>query len=253
MSTPHAPRKGSLAYVPTKHSKEQIVSCIKTKPEPGLAYRYYVKTGMIRRKVQGSVLGLSVLEQIPLCKEAIVYYNNNNQRTTKDKAVRANILVRLNYSQLSHPRKDKKQQKATRKEIPYYGTLDDAENLDVNLSKEFTTVDVIGITKGKGFTGPVKRKGIKLQVHKANGKRRHAGALGTREPGKLSFRTPLAGQMGHARRTILNLHCVGSTDQKLHFPHYGWTRKKLLLIKGAVSGPIKGTVAVRSAIRCIGQ
>ena len=69
-------------------------------------------------------------------------------------------------------------------------------------------VDAIGVTKGKGTQGPVKRFGIKILHRKARKGRRRVGSLGAWNPASVTYRTPSAGQMGFHRRTILNLKVV---------------------------------------------
>lgn len=103
-------------------------------------------------------------------------------------------------------------------------------------------VDVIGTTKGSGFTGVMKRHGFGGQPasHGTERKHRSPGSigghanLGTGRNIKKGKR--MAGHMGHVRRTSRNQELV-RVDKENH----------LLLVKGSVPGPNGGYVVVRQA------
>lgn len=120
-------------------------------------------------------------------------------------------------------------------------------------------VDVVSVTKGKGFQGPVKRFGIALQRPKATGKRRHAGTLGQWHPGYILYTAPRAGQMGYHKRTEINKRVlkIGENMDEVNpaggFPHYGFVKNNYILIKGSVPGPVKRLVRFRLGMRgCAG-
>jgi len=101
-------------------------------------------------------------------------------------------------------------------------------------------VDVIGVSKGKGFQGVVRRYGF-------GGGRKTHGSKFHREPGSTgqstyphkSFKNiKMPGRMGRERVTVLNLRVV-KVD----------TEKQLVLIRGAVPGINKGLVVVRAAVK----
>jgi large subunit ribosomal protein L3 len=102
-------------------------------------------------------------------------------------------------------------------------------------------VDVVGVSKGKGFSGVMKRHGFGglgggHGVHK---KHRSPGAIGAcATPSRVFKGMRMAGQMGNQRTTVLNLEVVQSDAER-----------GLLLIKGAVPGPNGGLVMVRSAVK----
>jgi large subunit ribosomal protein L3 len=102
-------------------------------------------------------------------------------------------------------------------------------------------VDVIGVTKGKGFAGPIKRHhfhGLSAS-HGTERKHRSPGAIGAcATPARVFKGTRMAGHLGHARVTTLNLRIIKSDPER-----------NLLLIRGAVPGPRGGLLMVRSAIR----
>jgi large subunit ribosomal protein L3 len=102
-------------------------------------------------------------------------------------------------------------------------------------------VDVTGISKGKGFTGHMKRHNFKGQgaSHGTHKKHRAPGAIGAcATPSRVFKGMKMAGQHGDARVTTLNLEVVE-----------GDAERGLLLVKGAVPGPSGGLVFVRNAVK----
>ncbi len=115
-------------------------------------------------------------------------------------------------------------------------------------------IDVIAVTKGKGFQGPVKRWGIKLLSHKARKSRRKPGALGPWKPTATRYTVPLAGQTGFHRRTIYHVKILDikkpeDFDHPLSFRRYGMLRNQFLFLKGSVPGPAKRLIKMRFTVR----
>ncbi len=119
-------------------------------------------------------------------------------------------------------------------------------------------VDVIGVTKGKGWQGPVKRFGVSKQRRKATGKIRHVGTLGPWHPPYVMYTVPMAGQMGFHRRTQRNIRILKTVIkneenfkkelEKLNkggFKHYGIIKSNFLVLKGSVQGPPKRFLLLR--------
>ena len=114
------------------------------------------------------------------------------------------------------------------------------QQLTVELFKEIRRVDVIGVTKGKGFQGTVKLH------HFSRGPVTH-GSMNVRQPGSIGASsspsrvypgTRMAAHMGDDRHTELNLRVL-RVDAPRH----------LLIVGGAVPGPAGGYVLVRPSIR----
>ena len=104
-------------------------------------------------------------------------------------------------------------------------------------------VDVIGVTKGKGFSGAMKRHGFKglSASHGTQKKHRSPGSIGgCATPARVFRGTRMAGQMGNVRVTTLNLKVIKVDPER-----------NLMLVRGAVPGPRGGLVMVRTAIRVI--
>ncbi len=112
--------------------------------------------------------------------------------------------------------------------------------LDVNLFKPGDRVDVIGTSKGRGFTGPIKRHGSTPgpNTHGSMYHRRPGSMSGSSDPSRVYKLKPLAGRMGAARVTALNLRVV-KTDPE----------RNLLFIRGSVPGAANGYVIVRQTVK----
>jgi large subunit ribosomal protein L3 len=113
------------------------------------------------------------------------------------------------------------------------------QKLNVTIFSAGDLVDVSGVSKGKGHAGVVKRH------HFAGGKKTHGqsdrlrrpGASGaTTTPGRVLRGLRMAGQMGNARATVLNLEVVQVDAER-----------NLLAVKGAVPGAKNGLLFVRRA------
>jgi len=117
-------------------------------------------------------------------------------------------------------------------------------------------VDVRGLTKGKGFTGPTKRFGLSLRANKSEKGRRGPGSIGPWHPARITFRTPRAGQMGMFARVSLNqkLVATGKISEKninpiSGFNRYGNIKTSYAIIKGSVQGPPKRQVLITPSFR----
>ncbi|MCR8453540.1 MAG: 50S ribosomal protein L3 [Crenarchaeota archaeon] len=71
-----------------------------------------------------------------------------------------------------------------------------------------TFVDVIGVTKGKGFASVIKRFGVKLLPEKFKKGHRKVGSLGPWTPARIMWTVPRPGQLGFFRRTEFNKQIV---------------------------------------------
>jgi len=121
--------------------------------------------------------------------------------------------------------------------------------------KEGQFVDVVAVTKGKGFQGPVKRWGVRILQHKARKTKRGVATLGPWHPARVLYTVPRAGQMGYHQRTeynkrILKIGKDGSeVTPKGGFIRYGLVRGEYLLLHGSVPGPAKRLIRLRYPAR----
>ena len=114
------------------------------------------------------------------------------------------------------------------------------EALDVTRFKAGQYVDVIGVSKGKGFQGPMKKHNFHGQgaAHGSKTHRRN-GAIGERStPGRIYKNHGMAGHMGDEKVTVQNLRVV----QVREADH-------VLLVSGAAPGATGSYVVVRTAIK----
>jgi len=119
-----------------------------------------------------------------------------------------------------------------------------------------TLVDTRAVTRGFGTSGPVKRFGISLKSHKSEKGRRRPGSLAPWHPARVTFRAPMAGQLGFQTRVSYNnlILDVGKISEKNinkngGFDHYGVIKTKYLILKGSVPGPKKRGIVLTTALR----
>ena len=113
----------------------------------------------------------------------------------------------------------------------------DVVNVDVFQVGDF--VDCIGITKGQGFEGVVKRHHFRGgdATHGAKGWHRRGGAIGQRLfPGTVMRGMKMPGHMGQVQRTVQNLQIIQVRKED-----------NLLLIRGSMPGSEGDYVVVREA------
>lgn len=132
---------------------------------------------------------------------------------------------------------------------------------DVKISdfvREGNMVDVVSITKAKGFQGVTKRWGPKLNMHKNSKHRRMIGTLGPKRPGYVRWTVPQAGQIGFHQRTEYNKRVLkigqngADVTPKGGFLHYGIVRNDYVVLHGTVPGITKRVVRLREPVRVAG-
>ena len=102
-------------------------------------------------------------------------------------------------------------------------------------------VDVTGLTKGHGYTGVIKRwnQHRLKETHGVGPVHREVGSMGANSsPSRVFKNKHMAGQYGHENVTVQNLEIV-KVD----------VARNALLIKGAVPGPVKGIVTIRTSVK----
>ena len=111
--------------------------------------------------------------------------------------------------------------------------------IEADVFKNGDTVDVTGISKGKGFQGVIKRwnQSRGPETHGSTYHRR-VGSLGTMRPMRVLKGKKLPGHMGHEQITIQNLMIV-DVDME----------NKCILVSGNVPGPKNSFVFIREAIK----
>ena len=121
--------------------------------------------------------------------------------------------------------------------------------------KEGQYIDVIAVSTGKGFQGPVKRWGITILQHKGRKTKRGVATLGPWKPTRVMYSVPRAGQMGFHQRTEYNKRIlkIGADGKEITpkggFIRYGIIRGAYMLIEGSIPGTEKRPIRLRYPAR----
>lgn len=110
------------------------------------------------------------------------------------------------------------------------------QKVDVGLFQKGDKVDVIGISKGKGFAGVVKRHHFSggPKTHGQSDRHRHPGSIGsTTTPGRVLKGRRMAGHLGNAQATVQRQDVLQADPAR-----------NLLLVRGAVPGSRQGLLLV---------
>ena len=101
-------------------------------------------------------------------------------------------------------------------------------------------VDVSGVSKGKGFQGTIKRWNASRGPMSHGSKfHRAPGSMGAASDPSRTFKNKrMPGHMGAKNTTVLNLEVVKIMPEK-----------NIILIKGGILGPNKGTVVIRNSVK----
>lgn len=121
------------------------------------------------------------------------------------------------------------------------GEIAVGQEIAVSVFEAGQKVDVTGISKGKGFAGPVKRHNFHMQdaTHGNSLSHRAHGSTGQNQtPGRVFKGKKMAGQLGNVRRTTQSLEVVRIDEQR-----------NLILVKGAVPGAPGSDVIVSPAVK----
>jgi large subunit ribosomal protein L3 len=115
------------------------------------------------------------------------------------------------------------------------------QELDASVLVAGERVDAIAVSRGKGFTGGMKRHNFKGQgaSHGNHKKHRSPGSIGAcATPARVFKGMKMAGRMGGQQVTTLNLEVVQADPER-----------GLVLVKGAVPGPRGGVVLLRDTVK----
>jgi large subunit ribosomal protein L3e len=135
-------------------------------------------------------------------------------------------------------------------------------------------IDVIGVTKGKGFKGVTSRWHTRKLQRKTHKGLRKVACIGAWHPSRVSFSVARAGQKGYHHRTEMNKkiyriglggikdgkpvkNTSGSTEQDITeksitpmggFVHYGEVNNDFVMIRGCCMGPKKRVITLRKSL-----
>ncbi|HZK42976.1 MAG TPA: 50S ribosomal protein L3 [Syntrophomonadaceae bacterium] len=113
------------------------------------------------------------------------------------------------------------------------------QEISAEIFQEGDVIDVVGTSKGKGFTGVVKRHNFS-KGYMSHGSRFHRGpgSLGAKGPARIFKGKKLPGRMGGERVTVQCLKVVKV-----------YSDRNIILIKGAIPGPKKGLVIIKDSVK----
>merc|ERR1711990_545115 len=131
-------------------------------------------------------------------------------------------------------------------------------------------VDTMGITRGKGTTGVIKRFGVNRLPRKTHRGLRKVACIGAWHPSAVKWTVARTGNDGYFHRTQMNQKiyrvgagAIGGVDNNAStendpdvknitpmggFPHYGEVKEDFLLIKGGIMGPRKRQITIRKSL-----
>jgi large subunit ribosomal protein L3 len=209
------------------------------------------KLGMTQIFVEGEKIPVTVVELGP---------NTVVQKKTKDSKDGYNS-VQLGFDDKEHKKVDKalaghfkrvdQKPKWILRELRIeddnkIGEFSVGQEIKADVFKEGEFIDVVGVSKGKGYQGVMKRhnmKGNRQATHGTHEYRRHIGSIGCRTtPGEVHKGKRMPGQMGNVRKTIQNVMVAKILLDK-----------NVMLVRGSVPGPENGYVMVFQAKKKLGK
>ena len=208
-----------------------------------------MKKGIIGKKLgmtqifdaKGNVIPVTLIEAGPCAvaqKKTVETDGYNALQLAFEDAKKKNV----NKAQLGHFEKAGISPKRHLKEF----RLDDCSAYEagsvvtVDTFAEGEKVDITGITKGRGYSGCVKRWGhhILRMTHGTGPIHRQPGSMGVIDPARIFKNKKMPGQYGNEQVTILNLVAVKIDAEK-----------NLIAVKGAVPGAKGGIVFIRDSVK----
>jgi large subunit ribosomal protein L3 len=256
-------RQGSLTY-----GKEIVVSMtvLETPPMLACALRAYKKS------YEGlQTFGEAWMEKPPKDFERIISVPEKFSTEESLKKIEGNLdeIADLRVLLATQPRNAKRPKKAPdlvevkigggsiKDRFEFGKKLLGNEVKASDVVKEGQAFDAVGITKGKGIQGPVKRWGIRRKIHKARKTVRQVGSIGGWTPHYVMYSVPRAGQMGFHQRTEYNklIMKVGNNGSEITpkggFLRYGVINSDYVAVKGSVPGTRNRLILLRHSARVI--
>lgn len=137
--------------------------------------------------------------------------------------------------------------------LEYAKTILGKELSATDILKNGELVDVVAVTKGKGFQGVIKRYGVKLESHKTDKKRRGVASIGPDKPRRVHWTVAMPGQMGYHNRYDYNKFIIkigkGGLKTKSGFLNYGQISDDYIILRGSLPGAAKRLVRMRLAVK----
>ena len=191
---------------------------------------------------KGKVIPVTVIEAGP-CVVVQIKTEENDGYSSVQLGFQDIKERKLTKPQMGHVKKVGVQAKKYLKEF----RLDDPSSLSVgdelkaDLFAEGDKVDVTGISRGKGFSGVIKRHGASRTAtsHGGGPVHRHAGSMGAgSDPARIFKGKMGAGQMGAEQVTVQNLDVVKVDPER-----------NMIAVRGAIPGPKGGVVFLKNTVK----
>ncbi len=242
-STEHSLTKGKNIAIP--------VTILECPPMKIFSVRFY-KNGIVKTEIISSGLDKELKRKLKIPKE----YSKKIEDVKEEDFDDVRIIA---YSQV---KKTKIKKTPDLIEIGLSGTKEekfsyvkDKIGKEILIDEVFANselVDSRGLTKGKGLQGPVKRYGIQLKSHKSEKGQRRPGSIGPWHPARVTFRVPMAGQLGMFSRVVYNNKIVeiGKAEDKFKgIKNYGDIVTYYVALNGSIQGPAKRQIVLTKALR----
>jgi large subunit ribosomal protein L3 len=244
-NTPDSMTKGKKIIIPLT-----ILECPKTKI---FSVRFY-KNGKVSKEILAKNLDKELKKVIKIPKKELSHEHLEHADKYDDVRVIIYSLVKSTGIKKT----------PDLSEVDLVGNLEEKLNfIKTNLHKEISALDTFekgklidlrGLTKGKGLQGPVKRFGITLKSHKSEKGQRRPGSLGPWHPARVTFRAPMAGQLGMFTRVVYNnkivdLGNVEKNQNLKNIKNFGNIRTDYILVRGSVPGPSKRQLLITPSFR----
>lgn len=206
--------------------------------------------GMIGKKVgmtqifdeQGNVVPVTVIEAGP-CYVTQIRNDERDGYMAVQLGYGETKPQRLSKGQLGHLQKQNLPALKYLREFRVKGDgvadVEEGAEIKVDVFEQGELVDVIGISKGRGFAGTIKRHNFNRQpkTHGQSDRERAPGSIGMcAAPGRTFKGMRMSGRMGNDRVTMQNLEVVVIDAEK-----------NLLAVRGSVPGAKGGIVMIRPA------
>ncbi len=207
-----------------------------------------MKKGMIGKKIgmtqifdeNGNVIPVTVIEVGPcvVAQKKTVEKDGYNALQLGYKEVKAKHMTKAEIGHFE------KAGVAYKKHLKEFRLDDCSANVgDVITVDTFAVgekVDVTGMTKGRGYTGAIKRWNLHMlgKTHGIGPIHRQSGSMGVIDPARIFKNKKMAGQYGNEQVTVLNLKIVKIDSEK-----------NLIAIKGAIPGAKDGIVFIRDSVK----
>jgi large subunit ribosomal protein L3 len=244
----NSPRKGMEVFTP--------VTVIECPPMKVYSARYYANNEEGVLQVIAESFSKKVNKELARRQKAC-----NKENKAPEQFDRVTLLV---YTQPKLTGLGKKKPDMIEIEVGGKTLQEKSEYAQSQLDKEIKVSDVFrdhmfvdthSVTKGKGFSGVVKKFGVKTLQHKSEKTKRGIGTMGAWTPKSVSYHICQPGKFGYHLRTEYNKATVkvGDKPEKINpkggFLQYGFVKNDYVLIKGSIAGARKRPVTLTYATR----